>query len=256
MDPDGDAALANVSVEQDDERMEISTPAGALMIVDSTRPEPAATALILPPRIANLITTLASSTRLTLSIVAFFTETILETWQFSTRASLGYTRQYLISAITIARRNYLLSAPRSELEDDTRNEGGFLSVLDRYTNLGIYLIHHTFTLAELFTMSGFYLAGTVFSSAHSAATESVMVLDTIFGSNESSRVLASVIGLVKRELFVDERWNELIVRKGKGRGKGKGTMKTLAGLTKAMTAFACLQNATWGRTSQRLRMRL
>ena len=28
----------------------------------------------------------------------------------------------------------------------------FLNVLDKYTNLGIYIITHTFTLAELFTV--------------------------------------------------------------------------------------------------------
>lgn len=31
---------------------------------------------------------------------------------------------------------------------------GFLQVLDKYTSLGIYVVHHTFTLAELFALSG------------------------------------------------------------------------------------------------------
>lgn len=214
---------------------------------------------ILPSRIANLITALASSTRLSLSVVAFFIETILESSQFSTRISLGYTRKLLVSAITSARRVYLLSnAALSgdvltllDFKDDTNNPtpstDAFLQVLDRYTNLGIYVIHHTFTLAELFTMSGFYLAGSALSSGIAAARESVSVLDSIFGSNESSRALASIITLVRREVMLDER--------SQGEGK-RGVVKTLGGLTKAMTAFACLQNATWARTSERIRMKV
>lgn len=233
------------------------------LIIRSDLPDvldPTALALptIFPHRVATLITTLASSTRLTLSVVAFFIETILETSQFSTRLSLGYTRRLLISAITSARRVYLLSNAAlsgdmltlldSGIDSETPRTDAFFSVLDRYTNLGIYVIHHTFTLAELFTMSGFYLAGSAVSSAHAAARESVMVLDAIFGSNESSRALASIIGLVKKELLVDERWIE--------KGRERGTVRTLAGLTKAMTAFAVLQNATWKRTSGRLRMKV
>jgi hypothetical protein len=211
---------------------------------------------ILPTRVANLITALASSTRLTLSGAAFFIETILETSQFSTRLSLGYTRKLLIAAITSARRVYLLSnAALSgdvltllDFKDDTSADKGgdaFLQVLDRYTNLGIYVIHHTFTLAELFTMSSFYIAGSAFSSGLAAARESVGLLDSIFGSNESSRTLASIITLVRREVMLDER------SKGK-----RGVVSTLGGLTKAMTAFAVLQNATWSKTEQRIKMKV
>jgi hypothetical protein len=215
---------------------------------------------LLPKRIANLITALASSTRLSLSVVAFFIETILESSQFSTRISLGYTRKLLISAITSARRVYLLSNAAIsgdvltllDFKDDTHQPtprtDAFLQVLDRYTNLGIYVIHHTFTLAELFTMSGFYLAGSAVSSGIAAARESVGILDSIFGSNESSRALASIITLVRREVMLDER--------SRGEEGKRGVVKTLGGLTKAMTAFACLQNATWARTSDKIRMKV
>ena len=209
---------------------------------------------VLPAHIANLITALASSTRLTLAGVAFFIETILETSRFSTRISLGYTRKLLISAITSARRVYLLS--NAALSGDVLTlldfkdrpvgrdgEDAFLQVLDRYTNLGIYVIHHTFTLAELFTMSSFYIAGSAVSSGLAAARESVGLLDSIFGSNESSRTLAIIITLVRREVMLSGN-----------SGDKRGVIKTLGGLTKAMTAFAVLQNATWARTEKRIKM--
>lgn len=34
---------------------------------------------------------------------------------------------------------------------------GFLRVLEKYTSLGIYIVHNTFTLAELFALSGLQL---------------------------------------------------------------------------------------------------
>lgn len=123
----------------------------------------------------------------------------------------------LIAAVSSARRVYLLSnaatnggmtgliGQASDQSDDDEKQvlililslsdetsGSFFQILDRYTNLGIYVIHHTyvnvadfgsllvsFTLAELFTMSGFYLTSATVKSAKTAAEESVNVFDGI-----------------------------------------------------------------------------
>lgn len=122
----------------------------------------------------------------------------------------------------------------------------FLNVLDRWTNVGIYVIHHTFTLAELFAMSGFYLTANTVQSASFAAHESVTLFDSLFGSNESSRALSSIIALVRQELLEDERFQ----------AADRGKVASLTALTKALTAFACLQNATWSRSAKRLKMRV
>ena len=212
---------------------------------------------LFPAPIANLVTTLATTARLSLRLSAFFIEAILETSQFSTRLSLGYTRRLLITAISSARRVYLMSNAALDGdvlgllgfgEDKAASLGSevFLQVLDKYTNLGIYIIHHTFTLAELFAMSGFYLTANAVQSAHFAAHESVALFDSLFGSNESSRALSSIITLVKKELLEDERF------KAKDIGKVTG----LTALTKALTAFACLQTATWKRTEARLKIKV
>ncbi|KAK4689511.1 hypothetical protein P7C73_g601, partial [Tremellales sp. Uapishka_1] len=211
---------------------------------------------LFPAPIANLVTALATSARVSLRVVAFFIEAILESCQYSTRLSLGYTRRILITAISSARRMYLMS--NAALGGDMIGMMGFgeekagpstdafLQILDKYTNLGIYVIHHTFTLAELFTMSGFYLTANAIHSAHFAAQESVSLFDSLFGSNESSRALSSIITLVRRELLEDERFE----------AGNKGKVASLTALTKALTAFACLQTATWKKTSERLKMRV
>lgn len=212
---------------------------------------------IFPASIANLVTALATSARLSLRVTAFFIEVILETSQYSTRVSLGYTRRILISAISSARRVYLASNAALDgdllaavgLADGTGkapSTDAFLNVLDRWTNLGIYVIHHTFTLAELFAMSGFYLTANTVQSASFAAHESVTLFDSLFGSNESSRALASIITLVRRELLEDDRF----------KAAEHGKVATLTALTKALTAFACLQNATWHSTAKRLKMKV
>ncbi|WRT68330.1 uncharacterized protein IL334_005306 [Kwoniella shivajii] len=233
---------------------------------------------IFPAPVASLITTIATSTRMSLRITAFLIEAILETGQYTSRMTLGYTRRLLITAISSARRVYLMSNAAIEgdllslmmlgtgnlkngIEDksttsetaksansiDNNNNtttDHFLNVLDKYTNLGIYIIHHAFTMVELFTMSGFFFTSNLVNSAHTAAIESVALFDSLFGSNESSRALSAIITMVRKEVIQDERC------------KDKGTIAILSGLTKALTAFACLQVATWKRTNKRLKMKV
>jgi hypothetical protein len=56
---------------------------------------------------------------------------------------------------------------------------------------------------------------------------------------------ASIITLVRKEV-PDERFAE----------RKKGNIKSLTALTKALTAFACLQNATWKRTNGALKQKV
>ncbi|KAI8878236.1 hypothetical protein K501DRAFT_297757 [Backusella circina FSU 941] len=77
-----------------------------------------------------------------------------------------------------------------------------------------------------------------------AAEESVGVIDGIFGSNESSRAIASIITLVHRELISDPNFELAKI----------GKVAMLSGLTKAMTAFAILQNITHKRTLKQMKI--
>ena len=125
-----------------------------------------------------------------------------------------------------------------------RHSEAFLSILDKYTAVGIYLIHHTFTMAELFAMSSFYITSTTLQAGIAAADESVRTIDGIFGSNETSRALASFITLVRDEFNQDSRYMD------------KGRLSIIASLTKAITAFAVLQNSTFKRSAKGMKMRV
>ncbi|KAF9961335.1 hypothetical protein BGZ65_010841, partial [Modicella reniformis] len=119
-------------------------------------------------------------------------------------------------------------------------------LLDKYTSLGVYVIHHSFTLAELFTISGLQLVSDTLTAGIRTAEESVRVVDGLFGSTETSKALAAVVGLVKKEVYEDQDF--AITQAGK--------MAVLASITKAITVFACLQAATHRRTQKSIRAML
>lgn len=142
----------------------------------------------------------------------------------------------------------------------------YLSALDQYTSAGVYVVSdasgpsadhaevdlfrllcqitHAFTLAELFTMAGLSLTTTVTSLGFTAAEESVRLLDGLLGSGESSRALAAIIALVRKELFQDPAFQHSSV------------ISTLSVLTKTLTCFVCLQASTSRRSAKEMKMRV
>ncbi|PWZ02674.1 hypothetical protein BCV70DRAFT_4330 [Testicularia cyperi] len=210
---------------------------------------------LLPQQIAEMVSNLSTVARVSLKAAAFFIEIILEAAKHGTGMGLGITRRALISAVGTARAVHSLTsgeewdakaAGRSNaLSVSVRGANdAFLSILDKYTAVGIYLIHHTFTLAELFAMSSLNLAGGAITAGLVAADESVRTIDGIFGSNETSRALASFITLVRGEINNDPRYAQT------------STVSILSQLTKAVTAFAVLQNSTYKRSAKSMKLKV
>lgn len=96
-------------------------------------------------------------------------------------------------------------------------------------------ISRTSTLAQLFTSASFHFVSSAVSTVSNLAQDSVHMLDSIFGSTESSRAIASIISLIRREL-----------------GDGAG----LYGLVSGLTCFSILQARGWRRTVQQIEMRV
>ena len=95
-------------------------------------------------------------------------------------------------------------------------------------------------------MSGFVLVQSTISTSLGVAEESVRLVDTMFGSNETSRALASIVMLVAKELSDEEdnSWTRWLT--------GGTSAAVLARLTKTATLFACLQHRTFDRTKGEL----
>lgn len=208
---------------------------------------------LLPQHVAELITNLSLVARVSLRATAFFLEVILEAVKMSTGTGLGLTRRALISAIGAARTMQALTGdppnPAFEpdsLEKDTTGLAGannaIFALLDKYTAVGIYVVHHGLTMTELLAMSGITLVQNSLRTGLSAAEASVQLLDGVFGSNETSRALASFIELVRREFTA--------------RDGTSGGVKAMAGLTRAITTFAIVQAATHRRTAKTHKMRV
>ncbi|TKY90577.1 hypothetical protein EX895_000575 [Sporisorium graminicola] len=204
---------------------------------------------LLPQQVAEMVSNLSVIARVSLKAAAFFIEVILEAVKNSTGMTLGVTRRALISAVGTARAVHSLTLGEAWDAKDTGRSSqaappSFLSILDKYTAVGIYLIHHTFTLTELFAMGTFQLVGTTLNVGLSAADESVRTIDGLFGSNETSRALASFVSLVRGEVSNDARF------------ANNSTLSILNKLTKAVTAFAVLQNSTYKRSAKSMKMRV
>lgn len=206
---------------------------------------------LLPENIANIVTAVSLATRISLRCSSLFFDAIFEAAKYGTSVSLGISRNALTNAISTAKNLHYTSNENlicsSLTEDHDRlfqNNNLFIKVLEKYTNIGLYLISHTFSLAELFAMSGIQFTARTIQSSLKAAEESVRIVDGIFGSNETSRAIASFISLVHRELHQDPEFELAKL----------GRIAILAGLTKAMTAFAVLQNVTHKRMMKQIPM--
>lgn len=207
---------------------------------------------LLPENIANVVTAVSLATRISLRCSSLFFDAIFEAAKYGTSMSLGLSRNALTNAISTAKylhytssENLLCSASTKEdTERIFRNNNLFIKVLESYTNIGLYIISHTFSLAELFAMSGIHFASRSVQSSLKGAEESVRIIDGIFGSNDTSRAIASFISLVHRELHQDPEFELAKL----------GRVAILAGLTKAMTTFAVLQNVTHKRMMKQIPM--
>ncbi|KAJ9083680.1 hypothetical protein DSO57_1032363 [Entomophthora muscae] len=108
---------------------------------------------LLSENAARMISSISTVTRFSIRFSALVMELFFETAKHSALASMGLSRRALITAITAARQQHFTSEERSLI---TNGDQDYASVMDKCTNLGIYVVHHTFTLAELFAMSGFH----------------------------------------------------------------------------------------------------
>ncbi|KAJ3415603.1 hypothetical protein HDV05_004479 [Chytridiales sp. JEL 0842] len=115
----------------------------------------------------------------------------------------------------------------------------FHQVLDRSTDYSLQAVNQAFSLAELFTYGTWYLARSTVRFSLRAAEETVSLLDGIFGSTETSRAIAALVHLIREEISA--------LTGGTG---FFGTIAVMGGVTKALTAFACLQLMTSHRTMQ------
>lgn len=151
---------------------------------------------------------------------------LIEAGRQGTQLSLGATRK--VGAA-------LLYAHRGHASDDAE----YIKYIESWSATGTHMLYSSISLIELFAQASFSILQVSSSGGFYSAIESVRTIDALFGSNESSRMLASVICFMRKELEAEGNYHGL-----------------LYGLTKALSTFALLQNLTFGRTAQERRDRI
>ncbi|KAJ3031505.1 UNVERIFIED_CONTAM: hypothetical protein HDU68_003446 [Siphonaria sp. JEL0065] len=115
------------------------------------------------------------------------------------------------------------------------------------TETSIKAVTDAFSLAELFTYGTWHLADSSVRLSLTAATETIQILDGVFGSTETSRAISSIVALIQDEIRSSIHNGSSSSAEATILGT-LGSIATLGSVSKALTAFACLQAATYQRS--------
>ncbi|GAW23196.1 hypothetical protein ANO14919_127470 [Xylariales sp. No.14919] len=150
-------------------------------------PPPAGT--LLPGPVANAVSFAARST----SFLLRFSTTIggygLGAAKVTTLSSLELGRGILDGILNRAGRDVFVGSPSELARADAE------SILEK----SLESMHQTMSRLVFWTAAGFHAAGTTVSTASQISQLFLSVLDQFFGSTDSSRAIASIITLIRRE---------------------------------------------------------
>eukprot|EP00842_Homolaphlyctis_polyrhiza_P005225 jgi/Hompol1/5703/HPOL_001104-RA len=197
------------------------------------RHNPQTTGAILPFPLAYVVSSVSTASRLSLKIANVITDTAFESLRFGAATTIGLGRRAMVSAISSARSLHAAYIRRGESASE---HDRFFDVLNSYTDAGIYVIHNAFSLTELLTLSSFHMASSTIKVSLRAAEECVQTLDALFGETDTSKTLAAFICIFLEQWRGQDDALGLDTRIGK--------LIALGQITKAMTAFCCLQFVT------------
>ncbi|OAA35417.1 lipase [Metarhizium rileyi] len=144
---------------------------------------------LLPSPIAQAVSLATRSTSLVIRVGSLVGCYGLDAARFTTLSSLGLARGLVESVLSTAARD-TVSLSRSDLgaaETET--------ILER----SLESLHFAVTQIVFWTSAGFRLTGTTISTASEASQLLLGSLDNLFGSTDSSRAVASIITLIRRE---------------------------------------------------------
>ncbi|KAJ2450709.1 hypothetical protein EV183_004115 [Coemansia sp. RSA 2336] len=198
---------------------------------------------LLPPRVATLVSTVSGATRLSLEITALFWEAVFETISDSTSSGrwLGSTAFHEAKLLMEAASRML--APLSSL-----NPRIVARIVGSSTSLGYSIVNRSLAATESLVEGGFTLYTRAVNVGLHAAGEYVRLIDAIFGSTDTSRVLASFMHMCRKEALENNPEIRALV-------KEHGLVSFVSQVLKTIVAWICLQVVTHGR-SQPYRLEL
>ncbi|TPX67833.1 hypothetical protein CcCBS67573_g07362 [Chytriomyces confervae] len=121
---------------------------------------------------------------------------------------------------------------------------GVTGIVDAASDAGVSTVNTVFSFAELLTFGTFHIASTSMKLSFKAASETVNIFNSLFGSTETSRALTHLVHLVHQEILLHD---PAFASRGIF-GNAIGAVTLTGGITKALAAYACLQIMTHERT--------
>ncbi|KAK7413558.1 hypothetical protein QQX98_007567 [Neonectria punicea] len=187
---------------------------------DATPSQPTPT--LLPEPVAQAVSFATRSTSLAIRLGSVAGTYGLDAARFTTLSSLELARTMVESVLSRAGRE-TLSRSQSDLATVEAE-----SVIER----SLENLHHAMTQVVFWTTAGFHFTNTTISMASEASQLFLSSMDQLLGSTDSSRAIASIITLIRRE-FRDPATG--------AQGKPVG----VSDLTLGICAFAYLQQWCW-----------
>eukprot|EP00833_Pecoramyces_ruminatium_P005008 jgi/Orpsp1_1/1179040/evm.model.c7180000067688.1 len=222
---------------------------------------------------ANRISKLTNIAKSSLNTTNNITDIVIGTAKYSTSATLGFTKSLLLDILSSAQdiitktenEQYKLNKDTDKMiEHINENNSGqttpkMTDALQKYFSFGAYLIHQSFSLTELLTLSTFNFTSQTVKFTLKAAEETVSIIDTLFGSTETSKIIASFVEILmkefqsmpslekkkeqqQRKLFLSNLTFNIIKNNPIEQIYNVGTV------TKALIAYACLQHINYFHT--------
>ncbi|KAJ3119811.1 hypothetical protein HK100_000148 [Physocladia obscura] len=200
---------------------------------------------LLPESWAKTVTSASTAVQGGLGSAAALSETLLAALQTGTESALGTVRSSLVGAISVVKPAKKSPAdPHKEQSTTAAIVGSLSNAVDRVSDVGIGTVNTVFSFAELLTFGTYHIASSSMKFSFKAASETVNIFNTIFGSTESSRALTHLVSLVQQEILLhDPAFSSRSIF-----GNTIGAMTLTGGITKAIAAYACLQVMTADRT--------
>ncbi|KAJ3328706.1 hypothetical protein HDU76_009453, partial [Blyttiomyces sp. JEL0837] len=246
-----------------------------LIAASSTRSDPPPTLLV--DSWAQGVSSVAEKARVSLATASAVSDVAFTGARWGTSVALGIVRSSLVSALNSARGSRAptrttqieeLAGDASAGQDNTVSAYSlvkaqrpdlfdpFHQIVDKYAEMGVGAVNHAFSLAELMTYGTWHLASSSVRFSFKAAEEVVDVINGVAGSTETSRTLAALVQLIREELT--HGTDPESANKGSTGiiGRTIETIALMGGLTKAITAYACLQMMTERRTMENRKVML
>ncbi|KAJ2083853.1 hypothetical protein H4R24_000505 [Coemansia sp. RSA 988] len=191
---------------------------------------------LLPQKMATLVSTLSGATRLSLEITALFWEAVFDTISDSAGGGRWLGAAAWQEAKSVAMAVAGVFSPLSSL-----NPRIVSHIVGTTTAAGYSMVNRSLAATENLVEGGFTLYTKAVNLGLHAAGEYVRLIDAIFGSTDTSRVLASFVHMCRREMLENNPEIRALI-------KEHGLFDFVGQMLKTVVAWICLQVVTHGRS--------